>query len=115
MPVSASTLAIWIIAALATGGLIVRPFRLQEAISAVAGAVLLVALGLLPVAAALEAVARGTDVYLFLAGMMLLSEIARREGLFDWLAAHAVNAARGSTRRLFFLVYAVGVGVTAIL
>ena len=96
-------------------GVIVRPFRLQEAVSAIAGAVLIVVLGLLPVRSAAEAVVRGTDVYLFLAGMMLLAEAARREGLFDWLAAGAVNAARGSTVRLFLLIYLVGVAVTAIL
>jgi arsenical pump membrane protein len=55
------------------------------------------------------------DVYLFLAGMMLLSEIARREGLFDWVAAWAVNHARGSRGRLFLLVYAVGAVVTTLL
>ena len=63
------------------------------------GAALLVLLGLLPWTAALHAVGRGVDVYLFLAGMMLLSEIARREGLFDWVAAHAVRRARGSASR----------------
>ncbi len=115
MAQSISSIAIWIVVAVATAGVIVRPLRLPEAIWAVAGAVLLVVAGLLPVRGALAAVARGTDVYLFLAGMMLLSEIARREGLFDWLAAHAVDAARGSTERLFLLIYGVGVGVTAIL
>ena len=34
---------------------------------------------------ALAAIGKGTDVYLFLTGMMLLAELARREGLFDWL------------------------------
>jgi arsenical pump membrane protein len=108
-------LAIWLIAVAATAGVILRPLRWPEAIWAVAGASLLVLTGLLPWRAALTAVAKGTDVYLFLAGMMLLSEIARREGLFDWLAAHAVKAARGSVQRLFLLVYCVGIGVTAIL
>ena len=46
---------------------------------------------------------------------MLLSEIARREGLFDWLAALAVAAARGSPTRLFSLIYAVGTLVTVFL
>jgi arsenical pump membrane protein len=110
-----SVLATWTIAALATAGVILRPLRWPEAIWAVAGAGLLVLTGLLPWRAALAATAKGTDVYLFLAGMMLLSEIARREGLFDWLAAHAVKAARGSVHRLFLLVYCVGIGVTAIL
>ena len=115
MLVPTASLAIWIIAGFATAGVIMRPFRSPEAVWAVAGAGLLVLAGLVPAGNALAAVARGTDVYLFLAGMMLLSEIARYEGLFDWLAAHAVNAARGSTKRLFLLIYGVGIGVTAIL
>ena len=48
---------------------------------------------------------KGVDVYLFLTGMMLIAELARREGLFDWLAALAVEHARGSPQRLFLLVY----------
>jgi arsenical pump membrane protein len=60
-------------------------------------------------------VGKGIDVYLFLIGMMLLSEIARREGLFDWVAAFAVNHADRSPRRLFLLIYGVGVVVTAFL
>jgi arsenical pump membrane protein len=71
-----------------------------------------VLLGLLPAGGAVAAAARGLDVYLFLTGMMLLSEVARREGLFDWLAIEAVLRARGSPRRLFLLVYAVGTLVT---
>ncbi|MDQ2802743.1 MAG: arsenic transporter, partial [Pseudomonadota bacterium] len=70
----------WGIAAIATGGVIVRPLKLPEAIWAVLGALLLVVLGLLPWRDALEAVGKGLDVYLFLTGMMLLSEVARREG-----------------------------------
>ncbi|WP_204313601.1 SLC13 family permease, partial [Klebsiella michiganensis] len=52
---------------------------------------------------------------LFLIGMMLLAEIARKEGLFDWLAALAVRFAKGSATRLFALVYAVGTVVTVFL
>ena len=47
--------------------------------------------------------------------MMLLSEIARREGLFDWAAALAIAKAVGSPKRLFLLIYGVGVAVTAFL
>ncbi|MDB5732365.1 MAG: Arsenite efflux rane protein ArsB, partial [Variovorax sp.] len=83
-----------------------------EAVWAVAGALALVAARLLPWQDALRAVGKGADVYLFLAGMMLLSELARREGLFDFLAARAVRHARGSPVRLFALVYAIGIGVT---
>ncbi|CAB3788468.1 arsenic transporter [Paraburkholderia fynbosensis] len=105
----------WGIAAIATAGVITRPFKWPEAVWAVAGALLLVSLGLLPAHLAFEAIGKGTDVYLFLFGMMLLSEVGRREGLFDWVAVLAVNHAQGSPRRLFVLVYLVGVVITAFL
>jgi len=107
--------ATWGIAALATAGVIARPWRLPEAIWAVAGAAALVALGLLPWDDALAGVASGLDVYLFLTGMMLLAELARQQGLFDWLASFAVEHARGSPQRLFALVYAVGTVVTVLM
>ncbi|MCJ2122279.1 arsenic transporter [Methylobacterium sp. J-077] len=108
-------LATWGITALATLGVIVRPFSWPEAIWAVLGAALLVVLGLLPWQVALDGVSKGTDVYLFLVGMMLLAEIARKEGLFDWLAGLAVKAAKGSPTRLFLLIYVVGTVVTVFL
>jgi arsenical pump membrane protein len=107
--------SIWGIAAIATAGVILRPFAWPEFIWAVAGATLLIALKLLPAADALAAVGKGTDVYLFLIGMMLLAELARLEGLFDWLAAEAAKLARGSPTRLFSLVFAVGTIVTVFL
>jgi arsenical pump membrane protein len=107
--------AIWIIAAVATIGVILRPFNWPEAIWAVAGATLLVALQLISPQDVLAGVAKGTDVYLFLIGMLLLAEIARAEGLFDWLAAVATSRARGSARRLFALTYGVGIVVTVFL
>ena len=72
-------------------------------------------LALLPWHDALAAIGKGTDVYLFLTGMMLLAELARREGLFDWLAVYAAEAAKGSPARLFSLVYIVGIAVTSFL
>jgi arsenical pump membrane protein len=105
----------WGIAAAATAGVILRPFGWPEFIWAAAGAILLVALGLLPAAGALAGMLKGTDVYLFLTGMMLLSELARQEGLFDWLAAHTARSARGSAPRLFSLIFAMGTVVTIFL
>jgi arsenical pump membrane protein len=110
-----SHFAIWLIAALATAGVIARPFAWPEAVWAVAGAALLVALRLISPQDALTGILEGTDVYLFLFGMMLLAEIAREEGLFDWLAAVAASRADGSARRLFLLTYGVGVLVTVFL
>jgi arsenical pump membrane protein len=106
---------VWGVTALATLGVLLRPWRLPEAIWPVAGALLLMMGSLLPPRAAWHAVAQGTDVYLFLVGMMLLAELARREGLFDWLAAQAARRAAGDARRLFDLVYLVGIVVTMLL
>ena len=112
---AASPWTTWGIAAAATAGVILRPFSCPEWVWAVAGAALLVLLGLLPAQDALAGVGKGTDVYLFLVGMMLLAELARQEGLFDWLAAHAARAAHGSGTRLFTLVFLVGTAVTIFL
>ncbi len=103
------------IAGLAALGVVARPWRISEYVWAALGAAALVGGGLLPWREALAAAGKGTDVYLFLTGMMLLAEIARLEGLFDWLAAHAVRQARGSANRLFLIVYGVGTLVTILL
>jgi arsenical pump membrane protein len=107
--------ATWGIAALATLGVIARPWNLPEFVWAIAGAALLVLFNLLPWPDALAAAGKGTDVYFFLVGMMLLAEVARQEGLFDWLAAWAVRHSQGSAKRLFLIVYVVGTIVTVLL
>ena len=106
---------IWIISFFAIAGVIIRPFKITEAIYAVSGAVLLVVFKLINPGDAWSGVLKGMDVYLFLTGMMLLAETAREEKLFDWLAAHATVIAKGSASRLFLLVYLVGVVVTIFL
>jgi arsenical pump membrane protein len=110
-----STVLVWIIAAAAIAGVLFRPKEWPETVWACLGAIVLVITGLLPVSRAAQAVAKGTDVYLFLTGMMLLSELARKAGVFHWLASLAVHAARGSRARLFSLVYLVGIVVTVFL
>jgi arsenical pump membrane protein len=115
MLVSPAHIATWSIAALAILGVVVRPWKLPEALWAVLAAIALLALGLLPISDAGKAVLKGTDVYLFLIGMMLLAELARHQGLFDWLAAFAVKRSQGSASRLFVLIYLVGTLVTIFL
>jgi arsenical pump membrane protein len=62
----------------------------------------------------LAALGRGTDVYLFLVGMMALAGYAQLAGIFDWVAARAVRIAGPSRLRLFALVYVAGIGTTAL-
>jgi arsenical pump membrane protein len=106
---------IWTISLLCIAGVIIRPFRWPEAVWAVAGAVLLLVFRLISPQEGWSGVAKGLDVYFFLTGMMLLAETAREERLFDWLAAHATQLARGSATRLFGLIYLVGILVTVFL
>lgn len=95
--------------------MLIRPRRIAEVWWACAGALLLIATGLVTLPQAAHAIREGLDVYLFLAGMMILAELAREEGVFDWAAGVAAGHARGSPRRLFFLIYCVGIAVTALL
>jgi arsenical pump membrane protein len=106
---------LWAISLAAIACILLRPRGIAEVYWACGGALLLVATGLLPIGRAVHSVGEGTDVYLFLTGMMVLAEIAREEGVFEWAAGVAATHARGSARRLFLLVYLVGVVVTALL
>ena len=112
---SLGTVLVWSITGGAIAGVLFRPKNWPEAVWACLGALLLVLFRLVAPVEAGEAAAKGTDVYLFLSGMMLLAELARRYGVFDWLAALAVRASRGSPARLFALVYVVGILVTVFL
>jgi arsenical pump membrane protein len=106
---------IWAVSLASIILMLVRPRGLPEWVWIGGGAVLLVATRLLPVSGAVHAIREGVDVYLFLTGMMLLAELAREEGVFDWVADIAVHHARGSAGRLFLWVYGVGIVVTALL
>jgi arsenical pump membrane protein len=113
-PFAAHTLIISIVA-VSILMMLLRLRNIPEVYWVGSGALLLVLTRLIPLSLADRAIAKGTDVYLFLAGMMLLSEIAREQGVFDWIASVAVHHARGSETRLFALLYLSGVAVTVCL
>jgi arsenical pump membrane protein len=92
--------------------MLIRPRNIPEVYWIAGGVLLLLVLRLVPLQVAGRAVAKALDVCFFLIGMMLLSELAREHGVFDWLSSVAVRSARGSCSRLFALVYAVGTIVT---
>ncbi len=101
-----------LIVAVSIALMLARPRGIPEVWWISGGALLLILLRLVPIKLAAKAVAKGSDVYLFLIGMMLLSELAREQGVFDWVASVAVKGAHGSCSRLFLLVYSVGTLVT---
>jgi arsenical pump membrane protein len=92
--------------------MLIRPGNIPEVYWVGGGALLLIVLRLTPLRLAGRAIAEGSDVYLFLIGMMLLSELAREHGVFNWLSSIAVRGANGSCSRLFTLVYGIGTIVT---
>ncbi len=106
---------IWAISLASIVCMLVRPLKIAEAYWACGGALILVITRLIPSSAARHAVREGWNVYLFLAGMMVLAELAREEGVFEYLARVAATHARNSAARLFLLVYVVGTAVTALL
>jgi arsenical pump membrane protein len=95
--------------------MLLRPWGVREAVWIGVGAILLVVFRLVPVRSALHAAGEGTDVYFFLIGMMLLADLARHEGVFDWIADLAMRRAGDSASRLFLLIYFAGAVVTALL
>jgi arsenical pump membrane protein len=112
IPAEIAPVVLPLIVALSIALMLMRPRGIGEVWWISGGALLLLGLRLVPLELAGKAVAKGTDVYLFLTGMMLLSELAREHGVFDWVASVAVRGAKGSCSRLFVLVYGVGTLVT---
>jgi arsenical pump membrane protein len=110
-----ATTLTWIISLASILCMLIRPHGITEAYWVCGGAILLVGSGLLPARLAEHAVYAGLDVYLFLTGMMILAELAREEGVFDWIADLAGRHAHGSPKRLLLLIYCAGAIVTALL
>src|SRR5712671_2453665 len=110
-----STVPIWTVSLASILCMLLRPRRIAEAYWACGGGILLILTRLIPLPQAAHAVYEGLDIYLFLTGMMILAELARVEGVFDWVADVEAQHARNSPGRLFGLIYLVGTLVTALL
>jgi arsenical pump membrane protein len=92
--------------------MLIRPRGIPEVYWIGGGVLLLLATRLVKLPLAGKAVAEGSDVYLFLIGMMLLSALAREHGVFDWVSSVALRSSNGSAVRLFTCVYGFGTLVT---
>ncbi len=112
MPAAVAHILLPCIVAISILLMLLRPRQIAEVWWISAGAFLLLALRLIPAKLAFSAAKEGVDVYLFLIGMMLLAELAREQGVFDWVSSIAVRGANNSCSRLFLLIYAVGTIVT---
>ena len=112
---SIAHLLLFTIIAISVVLMLIRPRGLPEFYWISGGVLLLLLLHLIDLRLTWNAFGKALDVCFFLIGMMLLCELAREHGVFDWLAAVAVRSARGSCVRLFTLVYLVGTVVTVFL
>jgi arsenical pump membrane protein len=113
--ISSAHLLLFLIVAISIVLMLIRPRNIPEVYWISAGVLALLIFRLVPLQLAAHAVTKAMDVCLFLIGMMLLSELAREHGVFDWLSSVTVRNANGSCSRLFALVYAAGTLVTVFL
>jgi arsenical pump membrane protein len=115
IPELAKTFLTSLVGVLTLIGVMTRPFRWNEAMIAMAGAGILLLLGLVSPADAFFTLARDWNTFLFFLGIMALSALAEAAGLFDWLAAQAARFAGKSAARLFLNVFLLGSLISAIL
>jgi len=110
----AETIALLLLAATLAFA-VIRPRGLPEAVAAVPAALLMVALGILPVHAALDELGALGPTLGFLAAVLVLAELCEREGLFAAAGQRMASASRGRPVALLGLVFVVGAAVTAVL
>ncbi len=94
---------------------IVRPRQLPEWWAAVGGAALMLLGRYASVGDLLRVTRQVADLLLFLIGMMVLTAVVQRAGVFDLLARWTARAARGSGLGLFVGVFLLGFAITAVL
>src|SRR5438445_3203259 len=115
VPTLTKTILISLIALLTLLGIMIRPWKLNEAIIALAGAGLLLILGLITPLDAMTVLINDWNIFFFFLGMMALSALAEAAGLFDWLAAQAARLAGGSSRRLLLNTFLLGSVISMVL
>ena len=115
LPAFWRALLILCIAAITLVGIMIRPFKLDEARIALAGAALLLLLGLITPLDAAITLLKDWNIFFFFLGMMTISAMADAAGLFDWLAGQAARLAGNSPRRLLLNTFILGCLISMIL
>lgn len=91
-----------------------QPKGLKIGTSAVAGAVVALALGVVSIEDVFSVTDIVWDATLAFIGIILLSMVLDEIGFFEWAALHIIKASGGSGTRLFVLVLLLGAGVSAL-
>src|SRR6266567_7823571 len=115
LPILTKTFLTALIALLTLIGIMVRPWKVNEAIVALTGAALLLIFGLIGPGEAFSTLLSDWNIFLFFLGMMSLSALAEVAGLFDWLAVWAARLAGNSARRLFLNTFLLGCLISMVL
>jgi arsenical pump membrane protein len=92
--------------------IMLRPFGITEGASALLGAALMLLVRSLSPTDAVLALRGQWNVYGFFLGLMTISALADRAGVFDWMAYQAGRWAGGSALRLYLAVFAIGSLIT---
>ncbi|MBX5489747.1 MAG: arsenic transporter [Chloroflexi bacterium] len=108
-------LAVGVIALVTLAAVMLRPRGAPEAISALAGGVLVVLVGAVQPIEAAQLLLAAWNVFAFFLGLMLIAAAADHAGVFDVLAWLAARAAGGSRSRLLLNLFVLGAGLTAVL
>lgn len=108
VPQHTQTVLIALITLLTLIGIMTRPWKINEALFALAGAALLLIVGLITPGRALFTLLSEWNTFLFFLGMMSLSALAEVAGLFDWLAVQAAKWSGNNVRRLFLNTFLLG-------
>jgi len=91
-----------------------RPKPLNEATAASLGACLMLATGVVSLPQTAEVLSDSANVLLFFLGLMVVSAVADRAGIFEWSAMKAVRLANCDGRRLLLIVFGLGAVITAL-
>jgi arsenical pump membrane protein len=97
------------------GTILIRPYRISEALAAAVGAVLMLLAGILSLPQAFQVVRGEWNIYGFFLGLMTISALADQAGVFNSLAALAGHWAGGSARKLYLGIFLIGALITAML
>jgi arsenical pump membrane protein len=108
LPDEVRTVLIALITGLVLLGVMLRPWKTNEALIALAGAGLLLLLGLITPQAALLRLAQDWNTFFFFLGMMSLAALAETAGFFDWLAGLTARLAGENRRRLLLNTFLLG-------
>jgi arsenical pump membrane protein len=95
--------------------IMIRPYRVPEAVSALVGAMLMLLVGIVHPNEALRVLSRQWNVYGFFLGLMTLSALADQAGIFEWVAYQAGKWGQGSARRLYLVLFIAGAVLTVFL